>query len=684
MIENLLPIEVMAGVESGNDNTALATPHYVEADKIRFVNNKPEEIGGWQEYITDDPNNIIGLARSFFSYQSQDSNSTRSIIGTHKRVYVLYGIGLLNITPFDTTAVAIADGIDNVYYDSATLGNNPLETTINSSRVKLILPTGHKIKIGDTIELKGAVGFNNITTTELNNIFFIRESNATSIGFDVNNVANASGNGGGASITLGTRILVINKTAHGLSNGDRIKIANATAVGGVNPTSINAEHIIDVVASNSFEVRVGATFSTSLITGGGGASAEYYPPLPAGNISASIGQGYGLGRYGLGRYGVPKISTRVTKRPRIWQFDKFGTNILLTAGLKSPVYIYVNDNIAPTILPNAPTQVNYMFVDNNIVVCLGADGVINRIKWSDQGNASNWTATPTNQAGEDDIEGADRFISQANAKGVNLLFTSSQVYTFRYIGGNFVWETRLLDSDNGIIAQNARIVVEGTCYWMGKDNFLYYKGGSVEVLPSNSRPESTIKKHVFQDLNYAQATKIFCWHNQKFNEIWWHYPSLNSIENDRIARFNYKELTWVGDTMNRTAAEYPVGLLGFHRAIDSQGIIYNHEDGYNADTASLPFSLKTKLYQLQNNVVDVKEIIPDNILNEGNITLQIATKDYPQSTNVSKTDFPIATTTDRVLTYNNGRVWQFAISGDALNQKWKMGNWNMIIQKAGK
>lgn len=677
--EILTPIEVLAGVESASDNTALATPHYVEADKIRFVNNKPEKIGGWQEYITDDPNNIVGLARSFFSYQLQDS--TRSIIGTHKRVYVLSGGGLLNITPFDSSEIAIANGIDNIYF---ALGNNPIETTLNSNRVKTLLPTGHKITIGDTIQIANAVGFNNISTNDLNNIFFVRESSANSVSFDVSSVANASGQGGGNSITLGTQILIVNKIAHGLSHGDRIKIVNATDIGGIFASNINVEHIISNVASDSFEVRVGATFSTSLVIGGGGADAEYKPPLPQGNINASIGQGYGLGRYGLGRYGVPKISTSVQKRPRIWHFDKFGNNILSTAGLGSPVYIYLNDNIAPTILPNAPTEVNYVFVDNNIVVCLGADGVMNRIKWSDQGDASNWTPTFANQAGQDDIEGADRFISHANTKGINLLFTSRQVYTFRYVGGNFVWETRLLDADNGIISQNARIVVEGTCYWMGKDNFLYYKGGSVEILPSNSRAESTIKKLVFKNLNYAQAPKIFCWHNQKFNEIWWHYPSGTSLENDTIARFNYKELTWVSDTMDRSAAEYPVGLLGFHRAINSQGIIYNHEDGYNDNTSPLPFSLKTKFIQFDNNVIDVKQIIPDNILSEGNITLQIATKDYPQSTNVSATDYPITATTEVVESYNNGRILQLSFSGNTLNQNWKMGAWNALIQKAGK
>jgi len=65
---------------------------------------------------------------------------------------------------------------------------------------------------------------------------------------------------------------------------------------------------------------------------------------------------------------------------------------------------------APAVISGAPTDINYLFVANNILVTFGHD-VENKIFASDQGNYSQWTASSTNQVYEDIIEGAGRFIS---------------------------------------------------------------------------------------------------------------------------------------------------------------------------------------------------------------------------------------------------------------------------------
>ena len=109
-------------------------------------------------------------------------------------------------------------------------------------------------------------------------------------------------------------------------------------------------------------------------------------------------------------------------------------------------------------MPNAPSAINYVFVSNSIVVTLGADGIVNRIKSSDQGDPEQWTSSSTNQVFIDDIEGAGRFISHISVLGDNLLFTERQTYRFTYIGQPFIWRIEKLDDSVGIISQNARCV----------------------------------------------------------------------------------------------------------------------------------------------------------------------------------------------------------------------------------
>ena len=154
-----------------------------------------------------------------------------------------------------------------------------------------------------------------------------------------------------------------------------------------------------------------------------------------GLCDASFGRGYGVGRYGVGRYGVSKTSTSLLAEPRRYVFARFGNNQLLTPGDQTGLYQWTGTtDTAPTLVTNAPTAINYVYVSNEIINTFGASGVDNRVQWSDQGNSTVWTASPTNLAGQDDIEGADKFISQAQVRGTNLLFTPNQVFTQRFVG----------------------------------------------------------------------------------------------------------------------------------------------------------------------------------------------------------------------------------------------------------
>ena len=102
-----------------------------------------------------------------------------------------------------------------------------------------------------------------------------------------------------------------------------------------------------------------------------------------------------------------------------------------------------------------------------------------------------------------------------------------------------------------------RAAASGTIYWMANNNFFMYRGGNVEVIPSNTSEESTILRYVFQDINFGQKEKVFAWYNQEFREIWWHYPSAAENEPNRIARLNIDTYVWTVDELTRTAAEYP-------------------------------------------------------------------------------------------------------------------------------
>lgn len=673
-------IEVTAGSQPNTDFTEASTPHYVETDKIRFVDGYPEKIGGWKSLVFNNNNQVGGCCRTIYSYTL--NRNTRYIFGTHTRLYYRIGATLRNITPLNTTTQAIADSLDTNY---GTLSSNPITTVLGSTTIT-VTDTSTKVRVGDTIELSGSAAVNGVPAGEINTTHFVRTHDANSYTFITATAATSSGSGGGGSVVQATPIITVNKTAHALPNGDRVKITGSSAAGGIPALSINLEFVIRNVQTNSFDILTD-TVATSSVTGGGGAGVEIQQQIDQGLCDATSAQGYGAGLYGVGLYGTALTSTSGSIPVRSWVFDRYGNNVIGTAGDQTEIYTWDSDTAeSPILLSNAPTAVNYVFVSNEIVVTLGANGVPSRIKWSDQGVSTQWVSLATNQAGEDDKEGASEFISHINVKGVNLLFTDSQVYTFRYIGRPFIWEIKQLDEKSGIIAKNARVQHNGVAYWMGSDNFYYYKSGNVEIIPSNTTNETTLKKYIFDDLNLSQISKIFAWYNRKFNEVWWHIPSADSQEPNRIVRYNIKDSTFTYDNIERSAGEYPTQLKEFPivaKVDNNTSTIYEHENGVDDDGSSLPFLLKTRRIFSGTNVANINGIMYDNRLS-GSLTVTIDGYEFAQSTNkYTTTTLTMDNTTGHSSIRVQGRYIQYIISGDELGQSWRSGDWFHLVGKGG-
>lgn len=682
VVSDLRPIETLAGVNSLLDTTSMSTAHYIFADKIRFVGGKPQKIGGWQSLSFTLGNTINGVARSIFS--STLSGRIVTMIGTHTRLYALNGSTLTNVTPLVTVAIPAPNSLDTMY---DTLANDPFTTVNGSQTVTIADAEASRLRVSDNVTISGVSGaVNGIPDTDLNGTFKVRSVSSGSYTIIVSTAATSSGSGGGASVIRATGLIRLTDTAHGLTEGDRVGIADAATVGGVTDTQINLEFIIRNVDTDYFDFMTTGTASSS-VSAGGGASTEYFPEIPDGDQNEVFGQGYGSGLYGVGLYGTALESVSDRNLVTIWYMDKFGELIIATPGNQSGVYQWNGGIIAaPELVPNAPTAVNYAFISDNILVTFGAGGVENKIFASDQNNIQQWTASSTNQVFEDDIEGAGRFLSHVAVPANNLIFTEQSCYTFRKIPRDSgVWEIKIKDPNIGIIAPMARVTVNGIAYWMGQENFYMWKGGNVEIIPSNNPEirESTILRYVFDNINLSQKSKIYCWHNPKFNEVCWHYPSVSSNEPDRVVRLSLRDFSWTMDTINRTAAEYPNILQKFPKLITEGGTLYQHENGNDDDTNPLTFTVTSNDKILGKKMNSITGFVPDSI-QSGNVTFSIASRRWPQSASVQyNTPYTVTPTTENTAMAISGRIWQYTWSGSDLGQSWEMGQWFEQVQMAG-
>lgn len=671
----LQPIEIMPGVQPPTDMTSVSTNHYVYAEKIRDFNGKPQKIGGWISIIFDYSKMVLGTIRTI--YTDFINGKYYTVLGTDQKLYSLIGSNLVNITPLKTTSVAIANSLDT-HYD--TLANNPIDATTGEMFVWVQDTEAALYEVGDTIYLSGATGFAGLSGGDLTGDFLVREIGINEYKIYTGVAASSTTSGGGNAVVRSSGLITVNKNAHGLLDGDRVKIDDAATTGGILDTEINREFIIRNVLINSFDVMTIGQASSS-VTSGGGASTVYYEEIDPGLLNETNTQGYGAGLYGMGLYGTALVGTASRSYPRIWFCDRYGDTIIMTPGNQGGLYQWLGGtNIAPEIIANSPQFINYAFVSDNIIVTLGAGGVENRVYASDQNNITVWLSSSTNQVFDDDIEGAGRLISHCPVKDANLLYTEFKTYKFRYIGLPFVWEITAIDETIGLIAPMARVSVKGMAFWMGQENFYLFRGGTVEIIPSNSGNQSTCLRYVFDNINWGQKSKIFAWYNKDFNEVWFHYPDAGSNEPNRVVRVNLLTFTWWIDTMDRTAAEYPNTRLVNPR-LANVGTLYQHESGVNADGQPMPFTLISDKRYYEKDTTNLQRIIPDSI-QTGTISFTAEGSRFPQSTqDIFTKVFAVTPTTEKLESLGNGRFYQYTWQGDELNQDWNMGTWFEEVQK---
>jgi len=673
------PLAVLPGVQPDTDAPPLAGKHWRYTLHCRFVNGFLRKIGGWENINFFRGDVVSGVPRSMFSVELLQRPNL--IIGTHTRLYDVNGGQLFNITPLQTVSVAAANSLSTQY---GLLASNPFTMVNGSNRIVIADTQASRLRLGDSVTLSGAASaVNGIPQAQLNAQHVIREILPAGYAVRVASNATSSGTGGGATINRATGLLRLT-AANTLPEGDRVGISGAANTGGILAADINMEGITRNNTATYFDFMTDGT-ATSSVTASGGASTVYFPQIPAGTIDEVALQGYGAGLYGVGLYGTALSSSSGKIYPRIWFMDRYGESLIATAGNNTGVYQWDGQSIsAPILIPNAPDDVNYAFISDNTLVTFGADGIENRIAASDQGDIEQWTSSSLNQVFRDDIEGAGRLISHLPVRGSNLIFSEGQTYTFRKIAREAgVWEIKIVDPNIGIIAPLARASVRGIGYFMGKDNFYMYQGSNLQIIPSNNPeiPHCTALKYVFSNINTSQKSKCFAEYNPIYDELTFHYPSGSSLEPDRSVTVNLTTFVWHIDLMDRTAAEAPALGTAYPRMADFDGNIYYHEVGNDADAESLPFNARTCLMTATQDTSNLHSFVPDSD-QSGSINVNIKSKLWPQSTVFSyDKNYTINPDTEEVQDMINGRFWEYTLSGNELDQDFRMGVWQEQVSK---
>ncbi len=399
--------------------------------------------------------------------------------------------------------------------------------------------------------------------------------------------------------SVGSNTVTVNDAGHGALLNDFVTFSGAASLGGnITAAVLNKEYqITGMVSSDAYTITTAVAVAGG-DTGNGGASSKGAYQINVGLDTVVLGGGWGAGTWSRGTWNSEANVQVAGSSLRLWSQDNFGEDLIMC--IRGGGIFYwdlsggvTNRAVALSTLSNAqsaPTVANIVLVSekDRHVIAFGCDpesatGVQNplTIRFSSQESATEWRTLDTNTAGELQLSTGSGIIAAVQTKQQILILTDVSAHAMQYVGDPFVYGLSEISTNISVAGQNAAVAVGDAVYWMGKGQFYLYNG-SVREIPC------AVKEYVFNDINLGQLAKVMASSNAAFSEVWWFYPSKNSINNDKYVIFNYAENIWYYGSLPRTAWTDNTSS-GLPLAASTDGYLYTHEFG-NDDGSTDPVS----------------------------------------------------------------------------------------------
>ena len=358
-----------------------------------------------------------------------------------------------------------------------------------------------------------------------------------------------------------------------------------------------------------------------------------------GRANSVFGLGWGAGKYGENAYGTerPADASAIVREAAAWSFDNFGENLIGSCTGDGRIYQWkpsqwssVGGAEKATAIVNAPVGISYVFVsEERHVVALGKDGNPRKVTWSSRENLNEWTSNSLTTAGDLDVTTPGKLVSAARWRGETLLFTDCDVHLMRYVGTPLIYGIQQVGENNGIVGPKACVGIGDRVVWMATNGFWAYDGVCRQI-------RCDIEEYVFRDINMLQGAKIVAGHNGEFGEVWFHYPSKNSIENDRYVIWSYREGWWSYGTLDSgRTAWIDKGVWPHVVAASVTGHLYQHEDGWTASGVSRVGQVYAETGSIEigrgERFTEVRQLIPDDCEDAACVAVWFKLRENPRS-----------------------------------------------------
>jgi hypothetical protein len=651
-----------------------------------------EKLGGWSTFY---PFAVGGVPRALHAWQ--DFNSVKRLgIGSTTALTVITSAGV-------ATAITPQQKDTNFTCD--------FDTTISTPTVTINDPGISNVTTYDSVEFLTPVSVGGLVLSGVYPIALI--SSSTEYRITAASNATSSVTSGGAvpsfTTTSGSATVDVTFTAHGLAVGDIFVLPISTSVGGL--TLVGTYTVTAVGGANVFSIAADAlaTSSTTVAMNSSQARIRYHITI---GPTSGTGTAYSFSTYSSGTYGgvggsaSQQTGTAITATD--WTLDNWGQTFLSNPA-NGGLFEWTPGTGYQTaqLISGAPIYNSGMFVATPYPILIAFGCAVEKtvgvaqdpLAWrgSDLGDYRFWQIGVVNsgtgvlsQAYSNRIPTGSAIKCGMATPQQILLWTDVDLWSLNYLGPPLVWGQNKIGSNCGTISRHGAAQMAGVIYWWGQNNFYAMSGGAPIVLPC------TVWDSVFQDIDRDNLDKCWVQPVSSFSEIWffWSSESGGSGQCDSYAKVNVVTGLWDNDTFTiPRSAGIDISVLGNPIMATPGGIIYRHEDGYDADGQPLSPSFTTGYFMLQDgqDFVAVDQWQPDFKFETaaGDTVSAIIQVTFHVIDNMGNTPrdygpYEMVTTTEKLDVRFRGRQFAFTITSSDVGSWWRLGRCRFRFRPDGR
>ena len=599
---------------------------YVDSQLVRFHYGKPERWKGWS-YLPNPNETVIGVVRDTHSWVTLDGNRYLAI-GTDRKLYILEGSALYDITPIRETAAL----------------TNPF-TTVSSSPIVTVADAAHGAAVGDFVTFDDGSANNVLDGIEFNNEFEITEIVDAS-NYKITFSSNATGAtaGGGGSVTASYQINTGPATSTygygwgiltwGLSTWGTARSSSDVTINARNWSLDNFGE--DLVAT----VLNGGTFQWDKSNGVSTRAVSLGATAPIAS-----------------RFSLISSDTR--------HLFLFGTCTTVTdAATQDDLFFRFADRESLTVFaPTAENEAGSLRIadGSRIIGAVRSTGQI--LVWTDQSlHGIQFVGTPFT-FGQRQLGANCGLIAQHAAIDVNgKAFWMGDDAFYMYDGVVKKMPCSVQD-----------YVYDDLSYTNKNDIACGVNPEFNEILWYYPSSDATQIDRVVV-YNYLEGT----WYTSTLGRT--SYLGNYTFENPISSEFNASLVA--NATTSTGVSNTPFGVTA------GASYLYNQEVGNNqADGSAISASLTTGSIEIADgdNFMSVSKFVPDFTSLANNLTVTLTLEDYPQSTASQTTTGTVTSTTDKINIRGRGRSVKLNFTTNTVDDtNWRLGSMKLQLRPDGR